>query len=154
MGKTSKIFGRTAELPDLARMAGKSLIQLIITGAQIVGKAFGQAVKQEIRMSQEAAKRSASKNPQASQAETLRMGMTLDEAKQILNVEDEDLFGKTDKLQKNFDHLFHVNDKKQNGSFYLQSKVVRAKERIDQENVLAAHKQGEDNADGGGGSKG
>ena len=75
--------------------------------------------------------------------ENLRLGMTLDEAKQILNLTDDDLFGKTDKLQKNYDHLFSVNDKSKGGSFYIQSKVVRAKERIDQENVLAASKQGE-----------
>ena len=72
----------------------------------------------------------------------------MEEAKQILNVEDEDLFGKTDKLQKNFDHLFHVNDKKQGGSFYLQSKVVRAKERIDQEVQLSENRQGENEPKG------
>lgn len=40
----------------------KHLIQLVITGAQIVGKAFTQAVRQEIRMSQEAAKRNAQRS--------------------------------------------------------------------------------------------
>jgi len=125
-------------------MVAKHIIQLIITGAQVVGKAFGQAVRQEIRMSQEAAKASATRNAEASAAENLRLGMTLDEAKQILNLTDEDLFGKTDRLQKNYDHLFDVNEKTKGGSFYLQSKVVRAKERIDQENVLAANKQGEE----------
>jgi import inner membrane translocase subunit TIM16 len=38
----------------------KHLAKLIITGAQIVGKAFTQAVRQEIRMSQEAAKKHSS----------------------------------------------------------------------------------------------
>ena len=38
----------------------KHLVQLIIAGAQVVGRAFTQAVRQEIRMSQEAAKKSAS----------------------------------------------------------------------------------------------
>ena len=37
-----------------------------------------------------------------------------------------------EKLYKNYEHLFNVNEKKTGGSFYLQSKVVRAKERIDQ----------------------
>jgi len=125
-------------------MVAKHLIQIIITGVQVVGKAFGQAVRQEIRMSQEAAKRSQSRNTEASAAENLRLGMTIDEAKQILNLTDEDLLGKTDKLQKHYDHLFSVNEKSQGGSFYIQSKVVRAKERIDQENVLSASKQGEE----------
>jgi len=36
-------------------------------------------------------------------------------------------------IQKNYDHLFAVNDKHKAGSFYLQSKVFRAKERLDEE---------------------
>lgn len=36
-------------------------------------------------------------------------------------------------MQKKYEHLFAVNDKAKGGSFYLQSKVFRAKERIDQE---------------------
>ena len=39
----------------------KHLVQLIIAGAQVVGRAFTQAVRQEIRMSQEAAAKSASR---------------------------------------------------------------------------------------------
>lgn len=56
-------------------------------------------------------------------------GLTLEEAQQILNIsklEEED-------VQSKFDHLFNVNDKTKGGSFYLQSKVFRAKERIDEE---------------------
>ena len=34
---------------------------------------------------------------------------------------------------QNFLHLFSANDKSVNGSFYLQSKVVRAKERFEVE---------------------
>lgn len=32
---------------------------------------------------------------------------------------------------QNFEHLFKINEKKDGGSFYLQSKVVRAKEALD-----------------------
>ena len=35
----------------------KHLAQFVFAGAQIVGRAFANAVRQEIRMSQEAAKR-------------------------------------------------------------------------------------------------
>lgn len=56
--------------------------------------------------------------------------MTLDEAKQILNVSD---LKSLEQITKNYEHLFAVNDKAKGGSFYLQSKVFRAKERIDQE---------------------
>lgn len=64
--------------------------------------------------------------------------MTLEEAQQILNVNKLE----TDEIQKNFDHLFAVNEKTNGGSFYLQSKVFRAKERIDQE--LASNKPPEE----------
>ncbi len=36
-------------------------------------------------------------------------------------------------LLQNYQHLFQVNKKSQGGSFYIQSKVVRAKERLEME---------------------
>ncbi|VDL64184.1 unnamed protein product [Nippostrongylus brasiliensis] len=36
-------------------------------------------------------------------------------------------------VEKNYEHLFSINDKTKGGSFYLQSKIYRAKERIDEE---------------------
>lgn len=69
--------------------------------------------------------------------------MTIEEAKDILNVTDADIYGADfEKLHKNYEHLFQANDKSKGGSFYIQSKVVRAKERIDQEIALSQHKQG------------
>merc|ERR1711879_213664 len=92
-------------------------------------------------MSQEAAKARSSANATASAAETMRMGMALDEAKQILNVED---IRDPEALKKSYEHLFSVNEKAKGGSFYIQSKVVRAKERIDQELRLEQNVQGEE----------
>ena len=138
----------------------KHLAKIIVTGAQIVGKAFTKALRQEIAMSQEAARRNAQRSGTSanresenwhdfllifkyisggtkSAAESLRSGMTLEEARDILNVTDQDIFGPDkEKLFKNYEHLFEVNDKSKGGSFYLQSKVVRAKERIDQVSFL------------------
>ena len=74
--------------------------------------------------------------------------MTLEEAKQILNLSDEDFLGSKNSqevLTKNYDHLFLVNDRSKDGSFYLQSKVFRAKERLDQEIQLINNVQGEPN---------
>lgn len=56
--------------------------------------------------------------------------MSLEEACQILNVTKE---ADLTKLTKNYDHLFNANDPAKGGSFYLQSKVVRAKERLEME---------------------
>ena len=59
--------------------------------------------------------------------------MTIEEAKDILNITDADIYGADfEKLHTNYEHLFNVNEKSKGGSFYIQSKVVRAKERIDQ----------------------
>jgi mitochondrial import inner membrane translocase subunit TIM16 len=41
---------------------------------------------------------------------------------------------------QNYEHLFKVNDKSSGGSFYLQSKVVKAKERIEMEMAESAKK--------------
>ena len=55
--------------------------------------------------------------------------MTLEEATQILNLEKLE----PEEIKKQYEHLFNMNDKSKGGSFYLQSKVFRAKERIDEE---------------------
>lgn len=70
--------------------------------------------------------------------------MSLEEAKQILNLDNLD----PTLVKKNYDHLFEVNDKSKGGSFYLQSKVYRAKERIDQELKSSAKQAPTSNNDG------
>ena len=101
------------------QIMAKQLIQLIISGSQVVGKAFSNAVRQEIRMSQAAnARYSGSQNTEQA-AETARMGLTVDEAKEILNVS----ALTREEIDKNYEHLFAVNDKSKGGSLYLQSKV-------------------------------
>jgi import inner membrane translocase subunit TIM16 len=59
------------------------------------------------------------------------VGITLEEAQQILNINNNNL--DPEEITKNYEHLFAVNDKSKGGSFYLQSKVFRAKERLDEE---------------------
>lgn len=41
--------------------------------------------------------------------------------------------------QKKYDHLFEVNSKEKGGSFYLQSKVYRAMERLKYEAEVRGH---------------
>lgn len=43
------------------------------------------------------------------------------------------LFSDTFVIFQNYEHLFGANDPAKGGSFYIQSKVVRAKERFDME---------------------
>lgn len=60
--------------------------------------------------------------------------ITMDEACQILNVGP----GKMGTIEleavtERFKRLFDLNDPKKGGSFYLQSKILRARERIERE---------------------
>ncbi|XP_048779177.1 mitochondrial import inner membrane translocase subunit Tim16-like [Ostrea edulis] len=109
----------------------KPLIELIIGGAQVVARAFTRAVQEEFRSSQQAAQKAGGGRQGARRAANdSATGITLQEAKQILNVSNsEDL----EAIEKNYQHLFEVNDKAKGGSLYLQSKVYRAKERMDME---------------------
>uniref|UniRef100_A0A8C4X184 Presequence translocase associated motor 16 n=1 Tax=Eptatretus burgeri TaxID=7764 RepID=A0A8C4X184_EPTBU len=108
----------------------KYLVQVIVLGAQVVTRAFTRAVRQEFAASQAAAQaRGTGRAAQESAAASSLAGMSLQEAKQILNVTSMDPVD----IHKNYEHLFKVNDKSVGGSFYLQSKIVRAKERLDEE---------------------
>jgi len=108
----------------------RQLAQIVLAGAQVVGRAFAKALRQEIAASQAAAARAGGgKQGAETSASNLKLGMTLEEAKQILNVEEFD----NERIDANYDYLFNINDKSKGGSFYIQSKVFRAKERIDEE---------------------
>ncbi|XP_042247593.1 mitochondrial import inner membrane translocase subunit tim16-like isoform X2 [Thunnus albacares] len=106
----------------------KYLAQVIVMGVQVVGRAFARALQQEYAASQAAARARNTAGQQSAAASSIT-GMTLQEAQQILNVSTLS----PEEIQKNYEHLFKVNDKSVGGSFYLQSKVVRAKERLDEE---------------------
>jgi len=109
----------------------KYLIQIIVMGTQVVGKAFARALRQEIAASQEAARRAGGGRQGAEHvAANTRTGLTLEEALRILNAERPD---QTEVIEQNYKYLMEANDRSKGGSFYLQSKIVRAKERIDEE---------------------
>ncbi|KAH0555119.1 mitochondrial import inner membrane translocase subunit Tim16-like [Cotesia glomerata] len=112
----------------------KYLVQIIVLGTQVVGKAFARALRQEIAASQEAARRAGggSKGAQSAAA-SARTGMSLEEAKEILNIKNLKDPDQLEAIESNFKRFFEANDRKNGGSFYLQSKVVRAKERLDEE---------------------
>ncbi|KAJ3335474.1 hypothetical protein HDU93_005384, partial [Gonapodya sp. JEL0774] len=67
---------------------------------------------------------------------TRQTGMTFEEAAMILNVDKEN--PSPEAVLQRYEHLFKVNAPPREGgqgSFYLQSKIYRAKERIDMELV-------------------
>ena len=65
-------------IEKLYLQAWRALIKIIVTGGQIVGRAFARAVQNEMRMSQEAAKRAGGGKQGARRAATDNIsGMTL-----------------------------------------------------------------------------
>lgn len=107
----------------------KYLAQILMMGAQVVGRAFTKALRQEFAASKAAAEARGGRAGKESAAVSSISGISLQEAQQILNISKLS----PEEIQKNYEHLFKVNDRSVGGSFYLQSKVVRAKERLDQE---------------------
>ncbi|XP_076021164.1 mitochondrial import inner membrane translocase subunit tim16 [Genypterus blacodes] len=120
----------------------KYLAQIIVMGAQVVGRAFARALQQEYAASQAAA-RARGRSGQQSAAATSITGMSLQEAQQVLNLDTLS----PEEIQKNYEHLFKANDKAVGGSFYLQSKVVRAKERLDEELLIQTEQKQQQNTD-------
>ncbi|XP_054163898.1 uncharacterized protein LOC128961664 [Oppia nitens] len=101
----------------------KYLAQIVVLGAQVVARAFTRALRQEFAASQSAANQRRANNESNSGSVNTNFGMSLQEAMQILNVEDMKLTKPNEEsILKNYNHLLEVNDKSKGGSFYIQSK--------------------------------
>jgi import inner membrane translocase subunit TIM16 len=118
-------------------MAHRIITQAAVTGARILGTAFREAYKQASASQKyaAAAARSGKHNPLTHGAS----GLTLDEACKILNVSPPKQ-GKVDMeaVMEKFKKMFDANEPKNGGSFYLQSKILRARERIQSETAEKA----------------
>ncbi|CAK8576827.1 unnamed protein product [Lathyrus sativus] len=104
-------------------MAAKILANLIVMGGGILARAVVQAYRQALT--------NASKNGVAQETiqNTIRKAstkITEQEARQILGVTEETPW---EDIIKKYEKMFENNAK--NGSFYLQSKVYRAKECLE-----------------------
>ncbi|KAF9263440.1 protein transporter [Marasmius fiardii PR-910] len=143
------------------------LIQIVLTGSKILGKAFLEAGRQAVKNAKHrpagaiagsdvAGVSNASSGSMTDQL-TRQLRMTLDEAHLILNAKrGEEL----EKVLSNYEHLFKVNSPPAAPptpsagkakaapahSHYIQSKVVRARERIEAELEVANEKPAENPA--------
>ncbi|KAI4121501.1 MAG: hypothetical protein LQ347_006837 [Umbilicaria vellea] len=113
-------------------MAHRIITQVVLVGSRVLGRAFAEAYKQA-SASQKYARQAVKDNPNAANT-VASSGLTLDEACKILNVKPPQ-GGKAnlEDVMERFKRLFDVNDPQKGGSFYLQSKVLRARERIEME---------------------
>lgn len=117
-------------------MAYRMITQVVFTGARVLGRSFAEAYRQAQASSKYQAAAAAAGGSAGSSSRSFgaKDGMTLDEATKILNVKppkgaDTDM----EEVFDRFKRLFDANDPKKGGSFYLQSKVLRARERIEKE---------------------
>lgn len=111
------------------------ITQAVIVGSRILGRSFIAAYKQA-QASSQYARAQAKLNPNGGGGGRAALGsrMTLDEACRILNVQAPTKgSANAEEVAERFKRLFDANDPKKGGSFYLQSKVVRAKERMEAE---------------------
>uniref|UniRef100_A0A0N4Z9D7 Mitochondrial import inner membrane translocase subunit tim-16 n=1 Tax=Parastrongyloides trichosuri TaxID=131310 RepID=A0A0N4Z9D7_PARTI len=114
-------------------MVIKNIIKIAVASAEAVGRAFGRAVKEEIKATQQASERYRQQTSTASTDKsktTSKLGISLQESCQILNVKEP---FNIKQIEENYKRMFEANDKSKGGSLYLQSKIFRAKERIDEE---------------------
>lgn len=123
-------------VPQLtSSQAHRIITQVVLTGTRVLARAFAEAYKQASASSQyaKAQAKSGSVNTFASH------GLTLEEACKILNVKPPQKGqANMEEVMDRFKRLFDVNDPKKGGSFYLQSKILRARERIESEVRKAA----------------
>ncbi|PVV05130.1 hypothetical protein BB560_000352 [Smittium megazygosporum] len=100
--------------------APRALVEILLTGGKILGKALRDAYRQ------------ANATEQSADSATRSTGISIQEALQILDVDD---FKQLETAKSRYEKLFKLNDPADGGSLYLQAKVVRAFERIQMENA-------------------
>jgi len=113
-------------------MAHRILTQIVLTGTRVFGRAFAEAYRQAAASSKYAGQ---AKKGNGSVSNTVASsGLTLEEACKILNVKPP-MAGEAhmETVMERFKKLYDLNDPNKGGSFYLQSKVLRARERIEME---------------------
>lgn len=112
----------------LTNQAHRIVTQVVVTGARVFGRAFAEAYKQASAASKHQGANGKSGNSFASS------GITLDEACKILNVKPpQGGEANLEQVMERFKKLFDMNDPQKGGSFYLQSKILRARERLEME---------------------
>ncbi|XP_074308658.1 mitochondrial import inner membrane translocase subunit PAM16 like 2-like [Silene latifolia] len=104
-------------------MAGRIIAQLLVVGSGVLIRAFAQAYRQALT---NASKTGAAQEAMQNTVRRASKAITEQEARQILGITENAAW---EDILKKYDILFERNAKQ--GSFYLQSKVHRAKECLE-----------------------
>lgn len=104
---------------------GRIIAQVVILGVSVLTRALPAAYAAAV---QNAKKNGVDKASAAISKSTI----PLDEALMIMNLKDSGANVTAEAVQKQYDRYFAANAVEKGGSFYLQSKVYRAKEMLDE----------------------
>ncbi|CAH0478180.1 unnamed protein product [Peronospora belbahrii] len=104
---------------------GRIIAQVVVMGAGIVSKAFVQAYQQAVHNA-----RSGNAGAMATKTVARKNQMSKQQALEILNLPTSGRAPSCEEIQKQFTRYFEANDPAKGGSFYLQSKIFRAKEAL------------------------
>ncbi|CAM9463680.1 unnamed protein product [Ectocarpus fasciculatus] len=121
----------------MASPFARIIAQLAVASAGIVSRAFVSAYSQAVHNARTGTLESAKAMSRTSKLSTL-------EAMQILNLQKGEM--KPDLIKQRYDQYFGINDPDKGGSFYLQSKVFRAREALDEQLALQAKQASEEAA--------
>lgn len=106
------------------------LVQVVVAGIAVLSRAIPAAYAQALNN----AKKGGVNADSAQQAGGMfaRKLISTSEALQVLNVTEEQIAKEPELVQKQYDRYFAANAVEKGGSFYLQSKIYRAKEQLDE----------------------
>jgi len=108
-------------LGPMAKVIAQAAVMGISILARAIPAAYGAALQNARKGGVEAAK--------SSEGVFTKKRMKLDEALMILNLEQSGVTPEA--VQQQYDKYFETNAVEKGGSFYLQSKIYRAKEQLD-----------------------
>eukprot|EP00049_Salpingoeca_infusionum_P023237 m.11055 g.11055 ORF g.11055 m.11055 type:complete len:165 (-) comp5663_c0_seq1:789-1283(-) len=106
---------------------GRVIAYVVMSATQAVAKAFTLALREGAKNAKEGAPAAKNAASAAAAGVSKRSGMALEEAQKVLNITESASYAD---IQKNYQHLFLANEKAK-GSFYLQSKVYRAGQTLE-----------------------
>ncbi|XP_065044528.1 mitochondrial import inner membrane translocase subunit PAM16 like 2-like isoform X1 [Musa acuminata AAA Group] len=122
MWRTCPVLNRPASTSLQPVAAARILANLLVMGSGILGRAVLQAYRKAL----ENANKTGVANETIQNIRRASKAMTEQEARQILGINEQSTW---EEILKKYDVLFERNAK--HGSFYLQSKVHRAKECLE-----------------------
>lgn len=126
----AKASGALKEQQQQANMSGplgRIIAQVVVMGAGIVSRAFVQAYQQAVHNA-----KTGNTAAMTAKTATRKNVMSKEQALEILNFPTS-AKPKPDEVSKQFTRYFEANDPAKGGSFYLQSKIFRAKEALERE---------------------